>query len=77
MVGIFHSKIKLYLPLLSSYNNMLHLVLFPVLSRVRLGVVQLHGGLLIFQKHTVLSAVISPTLLLDHIAQCKLKSRAF
>lgn len=77
MVGIFHSKIKLYLPPHSSYNNILHLMFFPVLSRVRLGVVQLRGGLLIFQKHSVLFVVISPILLLDYIAQCKLKSRVF
>lgn len=78
MVGIFHSKIKLYLPLLPhtrcSYNNILHLMPFLVLSRVWLGVLQLHGGLVIFQEHSVHFVVISSILLLDYIAQYKLKS---
>lgn len=77
MVGIFHSKIKLYLPLHSSYNNFLHLTLFLVSSSVRLGVLQLRGGLIIFQEHSVHFVVISSILLLDYIAQHKLKSRVF
>lgn len=74
MVGIFHSKIKLYLPSTLSYNSILHLMLFLVFSSVWLGVLQLHGGLVILQEHSVHFVVISSILLLDYIAQYKLKS---
>lgn len=45
------------------------------MSSVQLGVLQLHGGLVIFQEHSVHFVVISAILLLDYIVQYKLKSR--
>lgn len=68
MVGIFHSQIKLYLSLTLFIQQHSAFVLFLVLSSVQLGVLQLHGGLLILQEHTVHFVVISSILLLDYIA---------
>lgn len=81
MVGIFHSKIKLYLPPHPHPAHTLfiqqhsHLMFVLVSSSAWLGVLPLHGGLVIFQEHSVHFVVISSILLWDYIAGYKLKSR--
>lgn len=79
MVGIFHCKIKLYLPPPPPHMLFIqqhsHLMFFLLWNSGWLGVLQLHGGLVIFQEHSVHFVVISSILLLDYITGYKLKSR--
>lgn len=76
MVGIFHSKIKLCLPPPPpAHTHTVHTTTFSSYACSWLGVLQLHGGLVIFQEHSVHFVVISSILLLDYITGYKLKSR--